>query len=187
MVEKYNTTEEESLLIEHCIAGDHSSQKVLYLKYYLAMYNIAYRILNNQPDAEEVLQDTFLDVFKSLSSFRQESTLGAWIKRIMIRKAMKYLKKSVKFEELPTVESNTSIDWANVNLNLDDLNREIQNLPVGYRAVFVLIEIEGLSLKEPSEELNLSLGTVKSQLFNAKRYLQKRLGFKKKTDDREQS
>ncbi len=160
----------ESTLIARCIAHERLAQKELYERYKKAMYTLAYRVTNDFEAAAEVLQDAFLQVFKSLENFKGESTLGAWIKTIVVRTAYKKIKTKVIFEELPPQYSDVKIVF-NEALSAEYLERAIQNLPEGFRAVFTLIEIEGFSHKETAEMLNISEGTSKSQLFHAKKRL----------------
>ncbi len=162
----------ENELIEACLANDRLAQKKLYEKYKNAMYTISYRITNDFDLANDVLQEAFIQIFKSLKSFRRESTLGAWIKTIVVRTAIKQVKKKPNFTELN--EQITSgpdfIDWGDY-LNAEYLEKAIQALPAGYRSVFILIEIEGYSHREVGELLNISEGTSKSQLFHSKKKL----------------
>ena len=156
-------------LIEQCLAQDRLAQKELYDRYKMAMYTLAYRMCNDFGLADEVLQDAFLQVFRYLHTFRQESTLGAWIKRIVIRTAYKKIKRSVHFEPLD-YKIYQPIDWGN-ELDTDYLEKAIQSLSAGYRSVFTLIEIEGYTHQEVGELLGISAGTSKSQLYHAKRKL----------------
>ena len=166
----------ENQLIEACLANDRLAQKRLYEKYKNAMYTVSYRITNDFDLANDVLQEAFIQIFKSLKSFRRESTLGAWIKTIVVRTAIKQAKKKTNFAELN--EQITSgpdfIDWGDY-LEAEYLEKAIQALPAGYRSVFVLIEIEGYSHKEVGAMLDISEGTSKSQLFHAKKKLRSML------------
>ena len=166
----------ENELIEACLANDRLAQKQLYDKYKNAMYTVSYRITNDFDLANDSLQEAFIQIFKSLKSFRRESTLGAWIKTIVVRTAIKQVKKRKSFSELN--EQITSgpdfIDWGDY-LDAEYLEKAIQALPAGYRSVFVLIEIEGYSHKEVGEMLSISEGTSKSQLFHAKKKLRSML------------
>ena len=157
-------------LIALCINQNRLAQKELYERYKRAMYTLAYRLTNSFEAADEVLQDAFLQVFKNLESFKSESTLGAWIKTIVIRMAYKKIKTKVIFEELPPQYFDEKIAYDNT-LNAEYLERAIQSLPEGFRAVFTLIEIEGFKHQEVAEMLNISEGTSKSQLFHAKKRL----------------
>ena len=138
---------EEQNLIAACLAHDRLAQKTLYDRYKRAMYTLAYRITGNFESASEVLQDGFLQVFRSLGSFRAEATLGAWIKAIIVRTAYKKLKVNVLTEELLPQYENENIDWGH-SLDIEYLEKPIQSLPEGFRMVFTLIEIEGYTHRE---------------------------------------
>ncbi|MDO9580252.1 MAG: sigma-70 family RNA polymerase sigma factor [Bacteroidales bacterium] len=96
-------------LIEECRKGNSKAQFRLYNQYSKAMYNLAYRILNNREDAEDILQEAFVECFKNLGSFRFESTFGAWLKKILVNKCINQLKKKkidlTLCESLPTIEN----------------------------------------------------------------------------------
>lgn len=160
----------ESELIKACLAQDRLAQKELYEKYCNGMYTIAYRMAGEQDLAADILQEAFIKVFRSLKSFRAESTLGAWIKTIVIRTALSKLKKRPKFDELDTLADERAVDWGH-HLDAEYLDQAIGQLPDGYRTVFVLIEIEGYPHKEVADLLGISVGTSKSQLFYAKKRL----------------
>lgn len=164
---------EEQLLIE-CLKKDRRAQKELYDKYKDAMFSIALRITNNWDDAGDSLQDAFIQVFRDLGQFRSQSTLGAWIKTIVIRTAIKKKKMVFVTESLDTVPTNDMIHWPE-EINGDYLDIAIKELPEGYRVVFLLTEVEGYTHKEVAEMLRISVGTSKSQLFHAKKMLQNKL------------
>jgi RNA polymerase sigma factor (sigma-70 family) len=162
----------EKELIQGCIAQNRLAQKTFYDRYSRAMYTLAYRLTHNFEVANEVLQDGFLQAFRSMVNFRAESTLGAWLKTIVIRTALKHIKTIKNFDEITPLVSDTLIDWGET-LDAEYLEKAIQSLPDGYRTVFVLIEIEGYGHKEVAEILGISEGTSKSQLFHAKQRLRK--------------
>ena len=165
-----NNRMKELELLEGCINGDRLAQKALYEKYCKAMYTVAYRITNDFETAQDVLQEGFVKVFKNIDRFRRESTLGAWIKTIIVRTALSHIRKEVKHESLEPYHTQDLIDWGN-HLDTEYLEKAIQSLPEGYRAVFVLIEIEGYAHREVAKMLGISEGTSKSQLYYAKRKL----------------
>lgn len=160
----------ESELIEGCLADDRLAQRALYERYSRAMYTAAYRITNDFDAANDVLQDAFIKVFRALPRFRRESTLGAWIKTIVVRTALSHIRKQIRFEELDPQSLEQPIDWGH-RLDAEYLEKAILALPEGYRAVFVLVEIEGYPHKEVADMLGISVGTSKSQLFYAKKRL----------------
>ena len=109
-----------------------------------------------------------------MNTFRGDATLGSWLKTIVIRTAYKHLKTIKIFDELTPSVLDTLIDWGDT-LDAEYLEKAIQSLPDGFRAVFVLIEIEGYTHKEVADMLNIAEGTSKSQLFYAKQKLRKML------------
>jgi RNA polymerase sigma factor (sigma-70 family) len=163
----------EAELISGCLLHDRTAQRQLYDRYKKAMYTLAYRITGDFDDANDVLQDTFMEVFKHLYQFRGDATLGAWIKQIVIRKSTKK-KKIVAWQDLDAYSGET-IDWNEVVINTAHLETAILSLPDGFRTIFVLAEVEGYTHREIAGMLNISEGTSKSQLFHAKRKLRSML------------
>ena len=162
-------------LLEACLAQDARAQKQLYERYKDAMYTLCYRITSDFDLAQDALQEGVVGVFRGLAKFRRQSSLGAWIKTIVVRTAYKKVKQqSPFFESLDQVPDESLLDWGEY-LSPEYLEKAIQNLPSGYRMVFVLIEVEGYSHKEVAETMGISVGTSKSQLFHAKKHLKKQL------------
>ena len=138
------------------------------------MYNICLRMVSNRMDAEDVLQNAFVEVFRGLKSFKGTSTLGAWIKRIVINNNIDFLKKKrIYFEEVddrlevvedkqPSVSERYDVSIVKHNIGL---------LPDGYRVVFSLYLLEGYDHKEIGEILGVSEATSKSQYSRAKKKL----------------
>lgn len=169
-----NLSMTEAELIQACLDNDRLAQKELYNRYKGAMYTIAYRMTGDYDQANDVLQEAFIKVFRALPKFRRESTLGAWIKTIVVRTALSKIRRSPTFDPIENHVAEASIDWAPA-INADYLEKAIQMLPAGYRAVFVLIEVEGYAHKEVADMLGISTGTSKSQLFYAKKKLRQLL------------
>ncbi|MFA4851079.1 MAG: RNA polymerase sigma factor [Bacteroidales bacterium] len=166
--------ETEIKLVEGCVRNDRKAQKQLYYKYCNAMYAIAFRIIKNEDDANDALQDAFIQIFKDIKSFRGESTIGAWIKTIVIRAALKKIKKNVFIENIDDSAHNIP-DQQSCTLTSEYIEKTILSLPAGYRTVFLLIEVEGYTHKEVAEMMHISEGTSKSQLFYAKKHLRELL------------
>ncbi len=166
----YTISMTETDLVRACINNDRRAQKELYEKYKRAMYTICYRITGDFDLANDALQEAFIQIFRALPKFRAESTLGAWIKTIVVRTAIKKIKKQPKFDELEDFHTADRVDWG-TSLDTEYLEKAILSLPEGYRAVFVMIEVEGYAHKEVAEILGISVGTSKSQLFHAKKRL----------------
>lgn len=164
----------EKDLIDACLSQDRQAQFELFERYKVAMFNLVFRISNDYDQANDLLQEGFIEVFRHLKSFRRDSALGAWIKTIMIRKALKGIKAQIVFEELneEIISNELMLDqWIDAEL----LDQAIRSLPESSRAVFVLFEIEGYSHEEISKLLNVTIGTSKSQLHYAKKLLQSKL------------
>lgn len=162
-------TQKLQILIEGCHKDDRDSQKQIYDLYKNAMYSVCLRICGNIDDAKDALQEGFVEVFRCLNAFRAESSLGAWIKTIMVRRAIRKLKK-IQFEQIP-INQHDSFEFE-AEISGEELHKAILMLDEGYRSVFVLYEVEGYSHREISDMLKISEGTSKSQLHYAKKKLQ---------------
>lgn len=163
-------------IVEQCKQGSRHAQFELYRLYSKAMYNICLRMLNNDLDAEDVLQHSFVDVFSKLESFRYESSIGAWIKRIVVNNCINYLKRSrLRFEELDDkhqrIEEDAHEHHDMPGLSVEVVKKALATLPDGYRVVFSLYLLEGYDHEEIAEILNISEATSKSQLHRAKKRL----------------
>ncbi len=170
----YTTSAEENNIIDGCLSNQRQAQRALYDRYKAAMYTLAYRITGDFHEANDVLQEAFIQVFRGLPGFKKKSTLGAWIKTIVVRTAIKKARKMVRHDSIDNLGDNNPIDWGDY-LDAEYLEQAIQSLPDGYRAVFILIEVEGYKHKEVAELLNISVGTSKSQLYHSKKLLQKKI------------
>ncbi len=164
-------------IVESCKSGDRSAQYQLYQLYSRGMYNICLRMLNNAADAEDLLQNSFIDVFTKLHYFRYESSIGAWIKRIVVNNCINFLnKKRIQLVEMGerdvvSEEDTTKPDWDDMNLSVNKVNEGIRQLPEGYRVVLSLYLLEGYDHQEIGEILGISPSTSKSQYSRAKKKL----------------
>jgi RNA polymerase sigma factor (sigma-70 family) len=158
-------------IVEACKRGDRKAQFELYKLYSRAMYNICVRMLGSAENAEDALQNSFVDVFTKLDSFRFESTIGAWIKRIVINNCINALKKRrLQFSELMD-NAQLPMEDPSVSdgiLNVSAIQHAIQKLPDGYRTVFNLYALEGYDHEEIGQVLGISEATSKSQYSRAK-------------------
>lgn len=164
----------ENKLLEKAVKGDRKAQFELYQEYSSRMLVVCMRYSKKQEDAEDILQEGFIKVFKKLDTFRSESSLYSWIKRIMINTALNYHRS--KFFDQPMVDVEQLYDLADGELILSDYNFKellamLQQLPHGCQVVFNLYAIEGFSHKEIAEKLGISVGTSKSQYSRAKTLL----------------
>ena len=147
---------------------------MLYDRYSNAMYTTAFRIINDRDLANDAIQEAFIQVFKILGQFEHRSTLGSWIKMIVIHASLKILKKQRRIAFVDLTDNIEHIIWEEP-MSGEHLEKAILSLPSGYRTIFLLIEVEGYKHKEVAKMLNISEGTSKSQLFHAKKYLKKML------------
>jgi len=171
----YKQDPEELELVNDCLKHDRKRQRQLYDKYKDAMYTITYRMLNDENEAADALQEAFIQVFRGLKSYKGISSLGAWIKTIVVRTALAKRKSSFMFDEIDErTQKIEPIQWDS-NLTGDYLEKAIKTLSDGYRSIFLMVEVEGYTHRETAEMLGISEGTSKSQLFHAKKALQKQL------------
>jgi len=156
-------------MIEECRQGSTSAQFRLYNQYSKAMYNLAFRILNNREDAEDILQEAFVDCFRNLNTFRFESTFGAWLKKIIVNKCINHLKKKkidlTLYENLPVdiYEEDNEVIY-----DTKKLFKGIEKLPDGYRVILTLYLLEGYDHQEIAQILGITESTSKSQYSRAK-------------------
>lgn len=145
------------------------------MSYKDAMYTILLRMLNDQEEATDALQEAFINVFNSIGSYNFQSAIGAWIRTITVRKGIEYQRRS---NRLVTVQLETQeegpVIWPQ-HMTSEALELALAKLTTGYRTVFLLIEVEGYTHKEVGNMLGISEGTSKSQLYHAKKALQKLL------------
>jgi len=180
----------EQQLIEKARQGDRSAFALLVNTYSERIYNLALRILRNREDAEDVLQETFLSVVKNLDKFDGRSSFFTWIYRIATNASlMKLRKKKIVFTDLPenqesheSIENKVFIDWS-TDPSLTVQNKEVMELlekALGelseiYRSVFILRDVEQLSIKETSKILNITEENVKIRLRRARQFLRDKL------------
>jgi RNA polymerase sigma-70 factor (ECF subfamily) len=168
----------EAELIEACRKLDRKAQKLLYEQYDAAMFRVVFRYVRDRQDAEDVLLKAFFKVFSHLNQFesRGEGSLNAWIRRIVVNESLMFLRKQ-PFDWVPVEEAHTEYSdaQADINLNAEDIIREVRNLAPGFRAVFNLYAIEGYTHPEIAEMLGISEGTSKSQLSRARQILREKL------------
>jgi RNA polymerase sigma-70 factor (ECF subfamily) len=163
-------------LIQRCREGDREAHYRLYQLYKKSMYNVGYRIVNNEEEAEDVLQEAFISAFRNLAYYRGDATFGAWLKRIVVNKAINYLKKR-QLERLPDndkwdVKEEESVDeLEHFPYTVEQVREAIANLPDGYRTVLSLYLLEGYDHGEIGEILGISESTSKSQFNRSKKKL----------------
>ena len=171
------TIHQHADLVERCKQGDSRTYKELYNHYSKAMFNTSLRILNNAAEAEDVLQEAFLDAFRNIQSFQNRSSFGAWLKQIVVNKSINQLKKKkIDFIEMEKagVEEWTEDDGPDekdTQMQVNKVIKAIQLLPHGYRTVLTLYLLEGYDHEEISEILGVAESTTRTQYIRAKQKL----------------
>jgi RNA polymerase sigma factor (sigma-70 family) len=165
----------ESDLISGCIDGNRRMQEELYRRFSPRMYAVCLRYAGNAEEAEDILQEGFIKIYKKLGSFRSEGSFEGWIRRIFVNTAIEHFRRKrylqpVTEKEESTLEGNylSVLD----NLAERDILELVQKLSPGYRTVFNMYVVEGYTHKEIGDILGISEGTSKSQLSRAKVILQ---------------
>ena len=177
---KIVATTEERELVRRSIAGDNQAQYGLYRKYVKAMYHTVLRMVGKTADAEDVTQEVFSKVFANLNSFKGDSTLGAWIKRIAVNTTLNFLRKEqrMRWVDLENT-SEPSVEFVPIpepdTSNLKRIHEAIKVLPEGCRVVFCLFLLEGYRHQEIAGILGISESTSKTQYRRARGLLQKAL------------
>lgn len=164
-------------LVESCKQGHSLSFKELYQRYTKAMYNTCVRIVNNAADAEDIVQESFIDAFKNIDRFNYQSTFGAWIKRIVINKSINHLRaKKLKLIEInqpiiSELKNDEAFDETEIQFKVEKIKKAVSMLPDGYRTVFTLNAFEGYDYDEIAEILSITPATVRTQYHRAKKQL----------------
>ncbi|MBN8687811.1 MAG: sigma-70 family RNA polymerase sigma factor [Chitinophagales bacterium] len=162
-------------LIKGCISSDRRMQEELYRRFSPRMYAVCLRYAGNAEEAEDILQEGFIKVFKKMDSFRNEGSFEGWIRRIFVNTAIEHFRR--KKYLLPVTEKEENTIEGKYTSVLDELGAKdilalIQELSPGYRTVFNMYVVEGYTHKEIADQLGISEGTSKSQLSRAKVILQ---------------
>lgn len=182
---------QEKEFITKIVAGDHSAFKELFDTYKIEIFNVCFRMLGNQQEAEDLTQDVFFQVYKSIKQFRSESKLSFWLYRIAINFCLNHQKKKkraqwfsldVLFESSPENTKDTPVSPNNrpdVLLEKSEKERMVQqainSLPKQQRVAVILHRYQGLSYQEIAEVMACSVSSVESRLHRAKVSLAKKL------------
>jgi RNA polymerase sigma-70 factor (ECF subfamily) len=159
-------------LIDQCKDGSQRAQFRLYNLYAKQMLNISHRIVNDRMEAEDVLQESFINAFTRLQSYKGESSFGSWLKQIVINTSLNVVRmKKLFFEDIneDVLEGKVEeLEEGEVEYSVEDIYKAMKLLPDGYRVVFTLYMFEDLSHREIAKQLDISVNTSKSQLSRAR-------------------
>ena len=176
-------------IVEKCKRGNRRAQFELYRLYSRAMFNVCLRMVRQEQDAEDLLQNSFVDVFTKLHTFRYQSSVGAWIKRIVVNNCINHLKRNQLFlEELQEHHADISAEereepMMELHLSVNLVKSAMECLPEGYRVVFSLYLLEGYDHKEIADILDISEATSKSQFSRARKKLKEIIQSEKLTSN----
>ena len=170
-------------LVQLCLEGNQRAQLEIYNRYYKAMYNTAIRIVKNSAEAEDVMQESFLNAFLKLNTYKGEVAFGAWLKRIVINKSIYHYRKNKKRNEVDLDTQLYKVRDNDVNdVNHDNTERMAQKvldtmklLKDNYRISLTLHLIEGYDYEEISELMNISYANCRTTISRAKESLRKKL------------
>ena len=167
----------EKQLIKKAAAGNHEAQKRIYEKHAPKMLGICRQYVKDLQFAEDVMIGGFLKVFKNLDSFKFNGSFEGWIRRIMIRESISYLRKQqfVVYDDELYERNEGETNAISSEMDAEHIQMLIDALPEGYKMVFILHVVEGYKHNEIAEILQISESTSKSQLFKARKMLQEKL------------
>ncbi|MEM6321391.1 MAG: RNA polymerase sigma factor [Bacteroidota bacterium] len=168
--------ESDRTLVQDCLAGDEQAQQTLYEQYAQAMYNVAVRMVNRSADAEDILQEVFVKVFRNLHTFQGDSTIGAWIKRITVNSTLNFIRSQKNYQIVEVSEAwNPPLEETETEVsayNMTDIHYAIKQLPERCRAIVSLYLIEGYQHKEIAQILDITESTSKTQYRRGRQLLQ---------------
>jgi len=164
-------------LVTECKQGSKKACYELYRLYSKAMLNIAFRVLGDIAEAEDILQESFLDAFNKIKDFRQETTFGLWLKQIVVSKSINLLRKRrIQWAELEdgmleNIADEELDDDEDIQFKVAQVKEAIKELPEGYRMVLSLYLLEGYDHEEIGQILKITENTSRTQFLRAKRKL----------------
>jgi RNA polymerase sigma factor (sigma-70 family) len=165
----------QNKLLHDCLKGKTSAQRELYAFFAHAMLGLCYRYTKSMTDAEDVLQEGFIKVFKNLHQYNGSGDLGAWVRRIMVNSAINYLKNERRYQyDLSFMEETlhpVSDENPEFILDAKELADLIRQLPTGYQTIFNMHAVEGYSHVEIASILGIHVGTSRSQYARARALL----------------
>ena len=167
----------ESALIKSALKNNRDAQRVLYEQYAPKMLSVCRYYIKDVQHAEEAMLNGFFKVFSNLKNFKGEGSFEGWIRRIMVRESISFLRqqKHIEFSVDEFDFKEESFNPVKTDMDVAEIQQLIDALPEGYKLVFVMYAIEGYKHHEIANMLNITEGTSKSQLFKARKMLQEKL------------
>ena len=177
------TQENIDSLLQACLRGKQGAQLEVYNRYYKAMYNTALRIVKDTAEAEDVMQDSFLNAFTKLDSFKGEVTFGAWLKRIVINNSIHHYRKQQKRNEVALDDimykvedkDEVEVDYGVTERKAQKVLDTMKQLKDNYRISLTLHLIEGYDYEEVSQIMDISYANCRTTISRAKESLRKKM------------
>jgi RNA polymerase sigma-70 factor (ECF subfamily) len=168
----------ENELIEACIRNDRGAQVKIYEKYSKAIFNTCARIIENSADAEDVMQESFIEAFRKLDTFRGEGGFGGWLKRIAVNNSINFIRKRKMFvsiednnQDIPDPANDEAVISENIFCQLEEIKNAMNQLNTSYKIVLTLHLLEGYDHDEIAEILGTTNGNVRTRFSRAKQKL----------------
>jgi RNA polymerase sigma factor (sigma-70 family) len=165
----------EEHVLSGCLKNDRKSQELLYRQFAKKMYAVCLSYAGERPLAQDMLQEAFLKVFKSLRFFNRDGSLEGWIRKIVVNTAIDFIRKRKRegnLVEMETADSQMSASNPAINImGFNELIEQVGRLPDGARLIFNLHALDGYTHKEIAEKLDITEGTSKSQFNRARKLL----------------
>lgn len=171
-----NLHQEEQETIRMAVENNRQAQQMIYAKYAPKMLSVCRQYIKDIQFAEDLMITAFMKVFVNLEKFENKGSFEGWIRRIMINECISYIRvhKKINFLE-EELYKESGFNATESDYNVDEIQLMIDNLPEGYKLIFNLFAIEGYKHNEIASMLNISEGTSKSQLFQARKMLQEQI------------
>ncbi|MFH1159649.1 MAG: RNA polymerase sigma factor [bacterium] len=163
-------------LIDACKRGSREAQFKLYKLYYKSMYNTCLRIVNDTAEAEDIMQESFLDAFRKINYYTGEGTFGSWLKRIMVNNALDTLRKrrdqtSIEEAGIDFADEEDQASEEEIQLQVQEIKLAIEKLPEDYRIILSLILFEGYDHEEVCEILKITYNNSRTRFSRARQRL----------------
>lgn len=163
-------------LIDACIAGDRKAQFEIYKRYYKAMYNTSLRIVNDTAEAEDILQESFLDAFRRINSYSGEGSFGSWLKRIVVNRSLDFLRKAKDHVSLDEVNNDIPdhqevVSEEEIQYQVNEIKKAIAGMQDDFRVILSLILFEGYDHEEVANALNISNQLSRTRYSRARQKL----------------
>jgi RNA polymerase sigma-70 factor (ECF subfamily) len=172
--------EEEKILLSRAAAGDKLAFSQLFFTYKEMVHRVVYRFLRTQDDIDDAVQQTFIELYKSLPGYECKSKFSTWLYRIAVNVSIQYIRKRrigtwADLDPEILADQNTDNDHLEQNDLQKQINQALCSLPLKKRIVIILHDIEERTMEEVAEIIDVPIGTIKSRLFHARDEMRKKL------------